>query len=233
MNLNPTMKHRTAAGAGASPAARIGGAVAPLLFVVALAGSSLARAAEPPTPQKSMRPPAALAYETALNIGIISDQLAKNQLQVAAMIAERTTAIAAREREAAQALRQVDDEIEVYRMSRGGAVADRLVALIRSGDRTALGPSELDAMEAALRADVAASAALPQMSNEKLDAAAKKLAALAEEPSALERAKEVLGFVKATKKAVDKLEEKAAADKQNADDAIKTATTSTAKGTMP
>lgn len=202
--------------------------------LVALAAiSPTVHAAEPSLPQASMRPPAALAYETAANIGVISAQLSRNHQQVTAMIAERINAIVAHEREAAQAQARVEDEVDVYRMSRGGAIADSLRALMRTGERAALGPSELDALEATLRSDIATSTALPAMSNDKLDAAAKKLAALAEEPSPLSRAKEVLGFIQATKKAVDKLEADAAAEKQKADDAIKTATTSIIKEQTP
>lgn len=176
-----------------------------VLLAAMLATGVAPSSAAPALPKDKLPEAAALAYETAAGLTNISAQLANNQKEVSAMIARRTDAVVARERLAASNQDTADEEIEMFRMTRGAGLSDSLRALMRRAERKALEPAELDALEAALRADMKASTTLPAMSNEKLDAAAKKLARLAEQPSQLERTKEFLGFFKETKKAVEKL----------------------------
>jgi len=176
--------------------------------------------ADPPDPKAKLSDQAALAYTASVNLGAVSAMLTKNQKDVESMIAQRTDAIVARERTAAEQRSKVAYELGVYGATRSGGLADSLQAMMRAGEGAAELPGELDAMEAALRAEVKASTTLPAMSNAKIDEAAKKLAVLAEDPTPRQRAEQAAAFFKATREEVRKLEEKAKKVKDKADMAI-------------
>jgi Zn-dependent oligopeptidase len=185
--------------------------------------------AEPKDPKAKLSDEAALAYTASVNLAAVSAMLTQNQKDVDSMIAARTDAIVARERAAAAARNRVAHEFDVYNMTRSSGLVNNLKAMIHSGDRADAEPGELDAMEAALRADVKANAALPTLSTEKIDEAAKKLAVLAEERSSKERAEDAIAFFKATKKEVKKLEAAARDARNKADAATKPALVPTIK----
>jgi hypothetical protein len=180
--------------------------------------------AEQATAEPKPHTPETLAHTASVNLGAVSAMLSKNQRDIDAMIAERTDAIVARERSAVTAQNQVRRELSVYKNTRSGALADSLQAMIDAGNSAVADPIGVAAMEAKLRADIKAGAKLPVLSTEKLDAAAKKLAVLADEVTPAERAKEGFSFLRDTKKAVEKLEKEAKEAKDKADAAPNIAT---------
>ncbi|QDG70248.1 hypothetical protein [Janthinobacterium tructae] len=167
--------------------------------------------------------PAQLAKTTSAYLGAVSAMLSKQSAEVNRMIDERTDAIAARERAALTAQNRVKSEIEHYNMTRSNVLADSLQSMIRRSDRVATEPADLTSAEAALRSEIKVATALPLLSTDKLDSAAKKLAVLAEQQPPLERAQEAIEFYNATKASVNKIEKDAEATKLKADEESKKA----------
>lgn len=163
--------------------------------------------------------PEALARVTAMNLGAVSAMLSKNQRDVETLIAGRIDAIVARERTAAAAQNLAKRELSVYKNTRSELLGNNFQAMIDAGNSAAAETIEVTALEADLRAKMKSSTSIPELSTEKLDAAAKKLAALADETTSAERAKQAIKFFKDTKDAVKKLEEEAEAAKKEAESA--------------
>lgn len=160
-----------------------------------------------------------MSLTTATNLATVASSLDQQHKGVVAMVEQRTNAVVETERLAAIAQSEVNREMTVYANTRGAALAAFFTAITKEGDLSADSPANLDEMEAALRAEVAAGTAVPVVATDKLQAAAKKLAALAKQQSDRERLKETATFFKDTKAATEALHAKADAAKTKSDGA--------------
>lgn len=128
---------------------------------------------------------------------------------------------------------QSDREVYVLKQTDGTERVKLFEALREHGDKAALASSKAEAAEAAARAEIAAAYTPLDISTEKLDKAAKTLAALAKQQSDSERVSFITQFLKDTRDETKKLmddSKKASdkADKKLASTAASAATSNTA-----
>lgn len=153
--------------------------------------------------------PAELSDVTALNITMISAALAAHNNAVNTMIAARTDELVRIRQLAAKSQARVEREKTVYTNTGGAPVVRMFDSLAQQADAAGHLPARLEEQAADVRRDVGAAVATSAITTDKLDAAAKKLASLAQPQSGRERAKELLDFIRDVKKASDKLREEA------------------------
>lgn len=166
-----------------------------------------------------LAPPEQLSLTAATNLAAVAGALERQNNGVAAMVAERTDALVALQRLAATAQRDVDRELIVFANTRGTVLAGFFTVMTKTVDAAADAPAQLDAAEAAVRADAAAGTAVPAVATDKLQSAAKKLAVLAKQQSNTERLAEWVDFYKDTKAQTDALNKAAGAAQEKANDA--------------
>lgn len=111
------------------------------------------------------------------------------------------------------------NEVAVLQRTDGADVAKLYEALCDYGDKAAQASAQATAAQAAAKAEIAASYTPLKISTEKLDSAAKTLAALSKEQTDAERAEFLVQFLKDTRDETKRLldasgEAKAAADTQ-------------------
>lgn len=161
-----------------------------------------------------LAPPAALSKSTGANIATISSALSQHRKAFDQMVADRTEIIARVHRLTAEAQASAERDIAIYDNTGSKKLAEAFASLTAHGTKTASVPARIAAQEQELRADVAAATVIAPLSVAKLDAAAKKLAALAQQQPPKERLRELQRFAKDTRSAAKKLQEEAEAKAQ-------------------
>lgn len=156
-----------------------------------------------------LSPPAALSKTTGANIATISSALSLHRKAFDQMVADRADAIARVNRLTAQAQARNESELAILNNTGSKKLADAFGALTAHGTKTASVPARLAAQETELRADIASATAIAPLSVAKLDAAAKKLATLADQQPPEKRLQELARFAKDTRTAARKLQEEA------------------------
>lgn len=156
-----------------------------------------------------LSPPAALSKTTGANIATVSSALSLHRKTFDQMVADRADVIARVQRLTAEAGARTERELAVLDNTGSKKVAVAFGALTAQGTKTASVPARIAAQETELRADIAAATAIAPLSVAKLDAAAKKLATLAEQQPPEKRLQELARFAKDTRAAAKKLQEEA------------------------
>ncbi|MDO9236470.1 MAG: hypothetical protein Q7U28_10640 [Aquabacterium sp.] len=158
--------------------------------------------------------PAQAADLTAMNIALVSASLGQYQKGVNEIVASRVALMRSVHRMAAEARIAVDREVAVLKQTGGADLVKLFDALREHGNQAALVQAQINAVEAAAKADIAAAYAPLAISTEKLDQAAQKFAALAKQQTGKERAQFDLQFLKDTKAETDKLQMDSAQKKE-------------------
>lgn len=169
------------------------------------------------TVQAQTSAPAELVELTATNIALVSASLEQHKKGVNQIVASRVETMLAVHRLATVARITVDREVAVLSQTGGAGLVKLFDALREHGNQAALVPAQVDAVEAATRADITAAYTPLAISTEKLDQAAQKLAALATQQTEKERAQFVLQFLRDTKAETDKLQKDSAQKKEAGD----------------
>ncbi|KQV94102.1 hypothetical protein [Pelomonas sp. Root1237] len=170
----------------------------------------------------AMAAPDAAAQSAALaakNMAYVSTALSAFEKNLNATAATRAAHILT-VRDLAYTGHQVSiNEVAVLQKTDGADVAKLYEALCDYGDKAAQASAQAAAAQAAAKAEIAASYTPLKISTEKLDSAAKTLAALSKEQTDAERAEFLVQFLKDTREETKRLldasgEAKAAADTQ-------------------
>ena len=158
---------------------------------------------------------AASAELAAKHIAVVSSALTAFQKGLNATAESRARHILSVRTLARSGRRQIDRELDVLRQTDGTDLVKLFEALREHGDKAALASSQALAAEAAAREEIAAAYKPLEISTEKLDKAAKTLAALAKQQSDAERAAFLAQFLKDTRDETKKLmdDSKQASDK--------------------
>ena len=183
-----------------------------LATAVALSAKSASAAVKEP-----LGSPEQLSLTAATNLSAVAAALELQHKGLIAMVGERTNSVVDLHRLASNSQKEVDSDLIVYDNTRGTVLAAFFTAITKHGDTSAEAPAQLDALEASIRAEVAAGVAVPALMTDKMQAAAKKLAVLAKQQSETDRIKEWVTFYKDTKAATEALQEKANASKEKSD----------------
>lgn len=183
-----------------------------LAAAVALSAKSASAAVAEP-----LDSPEQLSLTAATNLSAVAAALELQHKGVIAMVSERTDAVVDLHRLASTSQKEVDLDLVVYANTRGTILAAFFSAITKHGDTSAEAPAQLDALEASIRAEVAAGAIVPALMTDKMQAAAKKLAVLSKQQSETDRIKEWVTFYKDTKAATESLYQKANASKEISD----------------
>lgn len=155
-----------------------------------------------------------LAKVTGVNVGLVSAKLSDHQKNINDMFAARIDLITSVERMAAEGRLEVDRETIVLKQTGGADLVKLLDALREHAERAAAAPAQLDAAEAQARKDIMAVYKPLAIPTDKLNSAAKNLAALAKEKSGKDRFSFLRSYFKEARDEVDKLEAESAAGKE-------------------
>jgi len=186
--------------------------------VVAL--QPLASAAE----SNALPAPEQLSLTTATNLSAVAAELERQHKAVLGMVAGRTDALVDLHRLAAAAQKEADRNLLVFTNTRAAGLAGFIASITKQGDSTAESPAQLEAMEAAVRAELATGTAVPAVATDKMQAAAKKLAVLSKQQSDADRLSEWRRFYKDTKTATEALHKEADKTSAKADNASEKST---------
>jgi ferritin len=158
---------------------------------------------------------AASAELAATHIAAVSSALATFQKELNSTAESRARHILSVRTVAYNGRQQSDREVDVLKQTDGTELVKLFEALREHGDKAALASSKAEAAEATAKAEIAAAYTPLEISTEKLDKAAKTLAALARQQSDSERAAFLAQFLKDTRDETKKLidESKKASDK--------------------
>lgn len=158
---------------------------------------------------------AASAELAAKHIAVVSSALTAFQTGLNATAESRDRHILSVRILAFNGRQQSDREVDVLKQTDGTKLVKLFEALREHGDKAALASSKAEAAEAAARAEIAGAYTPLEISTEKLDKAAKTLAALAKQQSDSERASFIAQFLKDTRDETKKLmdDSKKASDK--------------------
>ncbi|NNG25547.1 hypothetical protein [Telluria aromaticivorans] len=171
------------------------------------------------TESNALPAPEQLSLTTATNLSAVAAELERQHKAVLGMVANRTDALVDLHRLAATAQKEADRNLLVLTNTRAAGLSGFIASITKHGDATAEAPAQLEAMEAAVRAELATITAVPAVATAKMQAAAKKLAGLSKQQSDADRLSEWRTFYKDTKTATEALHtegEKTSAKADNA-----------------
>lgn len=163
--------------------------------------------------------PEQLSLTAATNLSAVAAELDRQHKAVLGMVAGRTDGLVDLHRLAATAQKEADRNLLVFTNTRAASLAGFIMAITKHGDASAEAPAQLEAMEAAVRGELAARMSVPAVATDKMQAAAKKLAVLSKQQSDADRLSEWKTFYKDTKTATEELQKEAAKKSAEADNA--------------
>lgn len=170
-----------------------------------------------------------LAITTGTNLALISGKLAEHQKGVNEVTARRIDVIASLERLAAERRLLVDRELTILQQTDGGDLVKLLDGARTLGDKAAASPAAVDAVQARAKIELTGGYTPLAISTDKLDQAAKALAALAKTSSNEAYLKYLVAYFKDVRASIDKLKQESASSKQKADQAMAAVQTETAR----
>jgi hypothetical protein len=157
---------------------------------------------------------------------MVSAKLAEHQKNINQIFSKRIALITSVERMAAEGRLEVDREIIVLQQTGGGNLVKLFDSLREHAEKAAAAPAQIDAAEAQARKDIMAVYKPLSIPTDKLDSAAKKLAALAKEKSDKDRLSFLRSYFRETRDDIKKLEEESAAAEEKGSEAMKDKTAS-------
>lgn len=170
-----------------------------------------------------------LAITTGTNLALISGKLAEHQKGVNEVAARRIDVIAWLERLAAERRLLVDRELIILQQTGGGDLVKLFDGARTLGDKAAASPAALDAVQVRAKAELTEGYTPLAISTDKLDQAAKALAALAKTSSNEAYLKFLGAYFKDVRASIDKLKQESASSKQKGDQKMAELKTETAR----